>query len=406
MSILESVAASKMNGHLKETSNPAFGFTSVQVFKNQLLGVGHYGTVYKAKCDGLLCAAKIFHPSCFQPPAGQPPVMVAEHHGSVSMKAFEREYQFLNAIRHPNIVLYLGFRHVPNIDLPVLIMEIMDESLTHFLESSNCPLPRGIQVNFCHDISLALSYLHLNDIVHGTLSSNNILLLSNIRAKLIDFGMAKLRSTQAPHNAVYMPPEFKVADSSQLSSSVDCFSFGVLVIQILTRKIPKPAKKYRQLQGKPNLNSLVPEIERRQNHIEEIDPKHPLLPMSLACLSDEARVRPSARDLVFQIEELKNSSSLSRSRCSSPDCITNRDDVHLGNCIDNHTIDVPDLKHVQQLVEHDRSVKISQPKESRLVDSQDRKQEHQPLKFVSENGVFQKGKQFVNERRKGQPVTP
>ena len=42
-------------------------FRSVQLFKDQSLGIGSYGAVYKAKCDDLLCAAKILHPTLFDP---------------------------------------------------------------------------------------------------------------------------------------------------------------------------------------------------------------------------------------------------------------------------------------------------------------------------------------------------
>ena len=41
------------------------GFASIQLLKAQTLGVGSYGAVCKAKCDGLLCAAKILHSTLF-----------------------------------------------------------------------------------------------------------------------------------------------------------------------------------------------------------------------------------------------------------------------------------------------------------------------------------------------------
>ena len=45
------------------------GFRSVQLFKDQTLGIGSYGAVCKAECDDLLCAAKILHPTLFDPTA-------------------------------------------------------------------------------------------------------------------------------------------------------------------------------------------------------------------------------------------------------------------------------------------------------------------------------------------------
>ena len=108
------------------------------------------------------------------------------------MRRFEQECEFLSTIRHPNIVQYLGTYQDPDMGLPVLLMELMDDSLTHFLETSTQPIPYHIQVNICHDITLALSFLHSNGIIHRDLSSNNVLLIGNVRAKVTDFGMARI----------------------------------------------------------------------------------------------------------------------------------------------------------------------------------------------------------------------
>ena len=101
--------------------------------------------------------------------------------------------------------------------LPVLVMEVMDDSLTHFLEHSPQPIPYHLKTNICHDITLALLFLHSNNIVHRDLSSNNVLLIGNVRAKVTDFGMARLfeinpqasrfTNTMCPGTDVYMPPE-------------------------------------------------------------------------------------------------------------------------------------------------------------------------------------------------------
>ena len=52
----------------------------------------------------------------------------------------------------------------------------------------------------------------------------------------------------------------------------------------------------------------VPEVDRRQNHIREIDPNHPLLLISLDCLKDNADERPSAQELCYRVAALKQSS--------------------------------------------------------------------------------------------------
>ena len=156
----------------------------------------------------------------------------------------------------------------------------MDDSLTQFLESSTQLIPYHIQVNICHDITLALSFLHSNGIIHRDLSSNNVLLTGNIRAKLTDFGMARLgdlnlyatfvTNTTCPGTDVYMPPE-AVQDKPVYMEKIDCFSFGVIIVQTLTLEFPKPGDRQKILDDprfpQGTLKLCIPEIERRQNHI-------------------------------------------------------------------------------------------------------------------------------------------
>ena len=84
----------------------------------------------------------------------------------------------------------------------------MDESL---LKKALKPVLYHIQVNIYHNISLALSFLHSNKIIHGDLFSNNMLLIGNSQAKVTDFGMARLENyltyTTCPGADVYVPPE-------------------------------------------------------------------------------------------------------------------------------------------------------------------------------------------------------
>ena len=274
----------------------------------------------RAKCDELLCAAKLIHETLFDPTAEQLVAPQREHR--LPMRRFEQECQFMSTIRHPNIVQYLGIYQDPDTGLPVLLMELMDDSLTHFLESSTQPIPYHIAVNICHDIALALSFLHSNDIVHRDLSSNNVLLIGNVRAKVTDFGMARLGDqnprathltfTMSPGTDVFMPPE-AVRDRPVYTEKIDCFSFGVITLQMFTRKFPKPGDRRKTIEiNHPDLPGgiaevPVSEIERRQNHISEVEPDHPLLQVALDCLKDRDIERPSAQQLCERVAALKES---------------------------------------------------------------------------------------------------
>ena len=295
---------------------PTIGFRSFQLFKTQTLGIGSYGSICKALCDDLLCAAKIIHPTLIDPNAHQQIERQREHRLPISR--FMQECEFMSAIRHPNIVQYLGTRQDPQTGLPVLLMELMDDSLTHFLESSQDAVPYHIQVNFCHDITKAISYLHSNGITHRDLSSNNVLLCGNVKAKVTDFGMAKLGDTNpqatrvsftmCPGTDAYMPPE-AVKDKPVYTAKIDCFTIGTLIIQILTRSFPEPGDRLKIVHTTdprfPTIEARASEIERRQNHISQVDPNHPLLPIALHCLKDSDVERPSAQELCHRVAALK-----------------------------------------------------------------------------------------------------
>ena len=296
-----------------------FRYQRVELLKTESLGIGSYGAVYKAMCDNLPCAAKILHPALFQ--------FTAPGTTNV-MRKFEQECRLLSAIKHPHIVQYLGKYHDPESKLPVLLMELMDESLTRFLERSHEPLSYHTEVNLCHDIVLALSYLHSNGIVHRDLSSNNVLLIAGSRAKVSDFGMVKLYDvnhstaftplTLCPGTTVYMSPE-ALGEPPVYTDKLDSFSLGVLCVQIMTRQFPDPGNRFKIMEiNDPRIPSgtvqvSVPEIERRQSHIDLIDPTHPLLPVALDCLKDKDRERPSCHELCDHVSTLKTSPKYSES---------------------------------------------------------------------------------------------
>ena len=302
-------------GKDKFVTTGRLGFKHVQLMKDQTLGIGSYGKVCKAKCDDLMCAAKLMHETLFDPTARY---QDKEHR--LPIKRFEQECEFLSAVRHPHIIQYLGVYEDPTTHLPALLMELMDDNLTNYLENSTEQLAYQIQLSICHDVSLALSFLHSNGIIHRDLSSNNVLMFGNSRAKVTDFGMARLDGlnpratrrtyTTCPGSDVYMPPE-TIKTKPVYNEKVDCFAFGVIIVQIVTRKFPEPGDRQKELHiDHPGVQAgaiqvCVSEVERRQNHISLIDQNHQLLPMALNCLKDKQIERPSAPELSTRLAALK-----------------------------------------------------------------------------------------------------
>ena len=305
----------------------AFRYQSFHINKSQSLGHGSYGAVYKAKCDQLTCAAKILHPV----------ILDVEDPGSGKiMERFQQECAFLESIRHPNIVQYLGVTTDPESRLPVLLMELLDENLTKMLEHSPQPLAYHVQVDVCHDIALAVAYLHSNDIIHRDLSSNNVLIIAKKRAKITDFGMSKLADaaptsvplTMCPGTLAYMPPE-ALREPPRYTKKLDCFSEGVIIVQVCTRCWPEPGPRTRVIQDSRSPTGIiempVPEEERRKGHIDMIDPRNDLLPITLDCLNFEDIDRPSSEVLCHRIATLKESVKYRESIQEQQDVILAKD---------------------------------------------------------------------------------
>ena len=320
----------------KMAETTEFVYHDIQLFKSECLGSGSYGGVCKAKCDGLPCAAKIMHPTLFD----------RQDPGTSSyISKFQEECRLLSLARHPNVVQYLATYYDPDTQLPVLLMEICDESLTTFLERSPGPLSYHIQINICQDIAQALVYLHSKGLIHRHVTGNNVLMIAGTRAKITDFGMSRLATvnprmtalTLCPGNVLYMSPE-ALDEAKSYTAKLDIFSFGVIVIQILTRKFPNPSDRFRALHDsstEEEVRVVVPENERRKDHLEMIPVTHPLKVLSLQCLTKDEHERPSGLYICERMSELRKSFHYTESMKGS---LNSREVSYLEKQLKNHEL--------------------------------------------------------------------
>ena len=304
----------------------SFRYRQLDIYKNQTLGKGSYGVVYKAKCDQLTCAAKILHDELIDK---------LNEGADKIIKKFELECEFLSGIRHPNIVQYLGTARCPNRSkMPILMMELLEENLTKMLENAKHPLPFYLEVDLCHDIALAVAYLHSNDIVHRDLSSNNVLITAGRQAKLTDFGLSRLIKgnssplilSHCPGTQAYMPPE-ALTEPPDYNEKLDCYSEGVLMIQICCRLTPTPGE--------------------RSNHMQKIRPSHPLLPIANKCLSKSQYERDSAEELCQRLEILQEGVEYKQSLLPTAVDSKDVDELERQNkliqkCLDQYTQQIKD----------------------------------------------------------------
>ena len=152
--------------------------------------------------------------------------------------------------------------------------------------------------------------------------------MAKSRAKVTDFGMSKLAGaapsmtplTMCPGTVTYMPPE-ALDEPPVYTKKLDCFSEGVMMIQVCTRLWPEPGPRTITVPfpASPTCTIKVPilESERRKNHIDMIDPDHGLLLIANDCLHYQENKRPSSEELcqeetreyresVEQVERVQN----------------------------------------------------------------------------------------------------
>ena len=271
------------------------GITSL----NKELGHGSYGKVFVVKYCEMICAAKEIH-SILVEGVGE-----AEMHQTIG--SFLRECHQCSELRHPNIVQFLGIYYPPEgggaiqrIRLPVMVMEMMADSLTSFVDRYE-KIPIQIKFSIVHDVSLGLCYLHNHHppIVHRDLSPNNILLTAHHVAKISDLGVAKViqadsrkTMTKAPGTVDFMPPE-ALDKSPVYGPSMDVFSFGGIILHTFNQQWPSPSS---QVQFDPKSRKMIAlsEVERRQGHLDKMTGEAEVLRSLVEeCLDYDPVVRPS-----------------------------------------------------------------------------------------------------------------
>ena len=122
---------------------------------------------------------------------------------------------------------------------------------------------------------MGLDYLHSRSppVIHRDLTPNNIMLSSQLTAKIGDLGVAKAirtdsrrtknKLTSAPGMTDFMPPE-ALHDDAVYNTSLDVFSFGGIMIYVITEEWPTP-KASTEYDTKTRCTKGFNEVERRQH---------------------------------------------------------------------------------------------------------------------------------------------
>ena len=274
-----------------------------------LLGEGGMGVVYRARDIKLNrdVAVKVL-PAAYSADTDR-------------LRRFEQEAQAAGALNHPNILaVYDVGDHAGS---PYVVSELLEgETLREILSSS--PLPQRKAIDYATMIAHGLAAAHEKGIIHRDLKPENIFITKDERAKILDFGLAKLIQpggnnfvrtdveTLKAHTSAgsvmgtagYMSPEQVRGDPVDLRS--DIFSFGAVLYEALSGR--------RAFHGDSAVESLNAILKEEPPDFHETSTKiNPQVEKIVRrCLEKKPERRfHSAHDLSFALEALTGSSESS-----------------------------------------------------------------------------------------------
>jgi ankyrin repeat protein/tRNA A-37 threonylcarbamoyl transferase component Bud32 len=226
---MQLVAKSEVKAIDKELGSYLIEYSTLKYSVNNKLGEGGFGVVYKGEWQNIPVAIKELH---------------LKNLSNESLQEFKSEAEIMTKLRFPNIVSLYGVCLEPN--RYSMVMELMPLGSLYNLLHNGQALNWKIRYSISMDIATGLAYLHNKRIVHRDLKSPNVLLDQNLRAKLADFGLAKVRhetmttSTMANQPAgslAWMAPEL-FQRKAQYTEAADIYSTGMIFWEITSRKKP------------------------------------------------------------------------------------------------------------------------------------------------------------------------
>lgn len=252
-----------------------------QVHVGPRIAVGGFGEVFVGKYQGTLVAVKVLL-----------------HVDGSSKDQFRHEIVTLISLRHPNLVLFMGYTTRPHL---AIVSEYMQRgSLFKVLrKGGNVPLEPRLQRSVAVSVARGMAYLHALSppLIHLDLKSPNILVDDRWRIKIGDFGLSRSRFTSALSGTGAGTPEWmapEVLRSEKHDEKADVYSYGVVLWECLTGKLPWEGMHPMQVVGAVGFQGRSLPIP------EEGDPF--LISLCTKCMAVNPVDRPSFPEILEELE--------------------------------------------------------------------------------------------------------
>ncbi|KAJ9559438.1 hypothetical protein OSB04_014052 [Centaurea solstitialis] len=234
------------------------------------------------------------------------------------------ELGYYGVVEHPNLVKFIGhcFEEIEGRTRRLLVYEYMSNKSVeyHLSTRSKTPLSWTMRLKVAQDVAHGMAYLHENpfiQIICGDLKSSNILLDAQWKAKISNFGMARLGpeeglahvSTMVAATTGYTDPEY--IKTGHLSPTSDVWSYGVFLYELITGRSPldhsRPKKEQDLVKWvKPYIGSkrieLIMDPRLELNYSPESAQK--LSRIAHKCVSRNLKSRPKMSEVVEMVDRL------------------------------------------------------------------------------------------------------